>query len=209
VEIFKIQINESKSQLMKWIFRILIVSLLCFVSTALSIRNYSKHQSFEKADVAIVLGAGQTNGMVSNVFRERLNHSIQLYQSGQVNRIILTGGIGKNESVSDSEVALTYLLDKGIPRANVELETSSTMTYFNLVYAKKIMDLNQMQSALIVSDPYHMKRAIKITEKLGILAQPSPTQTSMYRSRKTKFKFLLQETVNYWSFLLVGQFRPI
>ena len=59
------------------------------------------------------------------------------------------------------------------------------------------MDKEGFSSALIISDPIHMKRAILISKCNGIACYPSPTQTSMYRSTSSKLKFILYESFFY------------
>ncbi|MGB1248542.1 MAG: hypothetical protein ACPG4Z_06620, partial [Chitinophagales bacterium] len=66
-----------------------------------------------------------------------------------------------------------------------------------------------LETALIVSDPYHMKRSIAMCNKMEMNALSSPTPTTMYRSYKTKFPFLIEQTWFYCLFLLFGQFRAV
>lgn len=57
-----------------------------------------------------------------------------------------------------------------------------------------IMDSLGLETALLVSDPLHMKRSISLAQKIALHCFSSPTESSMYKSRKTKLKFLLYET---------------
>jgi len=190
---------------LKLILAILLIFFLVFLVNILQVYSYSK-QSFEtKADVAVVLGAGTSNGELSPVFRERINHSINLLKKGTVDYILLTGGIGEGEKVSDSSVGKQYALENGVTEHQILLEEESRITIRNICNAKKIMDENNLKSALIISDPYHMKRAMKMCEKIGIEALPSPTPTTMYRTGKVKRRFLINQAWNYWLFVLFQQ----
>jgi uncharacterized SAM-binding protein YcdF (DUF218 family) len=71
-------------------------------------------------------------------------------------------------------------------------------------YAKIIIDSLDFSSALIVSDPLHMKRSIAMTKKLNANCNSSPTPTSMYRSKLTKFKSLIYESFFYNLGILQG-----
>ncbi len=62
-------------------------------------------------------------------------------------------------------------------------------------------------SALLVSDPYHMKRSIAMCNLMEIEVLPSPT--TMYRTPKTKCMFLFRETFYYWVYTCIGQYRSI
>jgi vancomycin permeability regulator SanA len=68
-----------KSKFVKGLILLLVLFLVVFAYTSVKILLYSKQFSVQKSDVAIVLGAGSRNGKVSPVFRERINHSLDLY----------------------------------------------------------------------------------------------------------------------------------
>ena len=181
----------------KIISLIIVVIISYLLINAISIYSFSKEYFETKSDVAIVLGAGTSNGKVSPIYRERINHSIYLYDSGIIKKIIFTGGFGKDQSISDSESAKAYALENGVPYKDIIIESSSRYTIENLEESKEIMDSLEMRSALIISDPLHMKRAMLLAEKTKINCKPSPTQTSMYKSFNTKMKSLGYETIFY------------
>ena len=180
------------------------LSIIWFAYLTFSIHFYSKNYSNQKSNVAIVLGAASHNGKVAPVFRERLNQAIFLYKTGKVDQIIITGGFGKNEIVSDSKAGKNYVESKCVPKKNIFIEEESTITQTNLINAKVIMDEQNWDSALLVSDPFHMKRAMALSSKIGINCQPSPTQTSMYKSRKHKIRSLIYESFFFTIELVLG-----
>lgn len=185
----------------------LVINLVLFLYCLFAVYHYSKQYFETKADVAIVLGAGVKNGQVSNVFKEHLNHAQYLYQNQWVLHVIVTGGLSPNECLSDSEIGANYLTQFGVPSQNIFAEKVSSITFENIRYAKNIMDNNGFKTALIVSDPYHMLRAMKMCQKAGLTALPSPTQTSAYQSKKTKRKFLINQAWNYYVYVLFKRFR--
>lgn len=210
VKIKQTQPNNSsmkfpKKSIKRILFSLLLLAIAVYSYNTLQIYLYSKQCHYVQSDVAIVLGAGSSNGKLSPVFKERVNHAILLYHSGVVNYLIFTGGYGESQSISDSEAARNYALTKGVPGENIFTEQSSTITYTNLVYAKEIMERQYFTSALLVSDPLHMKRSIKMAEKMGINARSSPTQTSLYRSLWPKFKSLMYEAFFYNTGIIIGQ----
>jgi uncharacterized SAM-binding protein YcdF (DUF218 family) len=183
---------------------LLLIIIVWSFYNGISIYNYSKNYCESYSDVAIVLGAGSTNGKVSPVFRERINHAIFLYNSSKINYIIFTGGFGKNETTSDSKSAMNYAIEKGIPKEKIFIEEKSTITYHNLIMANSIMESNNFKTAVIVSDPYHMKRSLTMCSNIEINGKPSPTQTSMYQSWSTKLPYLIYETFYYNIDLVFG-----
>ena len=176
---------------------IIFIFIIYLLSDALSICHYGKEDETCKADAAIVLGAATYNGKVSPVYRERLNHAVLLYSQNYVEKIIVTGGRGKGSEISDAHRAKEYLLEQGISKEDILTENQSAVTQENLAYSKEIMESEGMVTALIVSNPLHMKRAMFLAEDLGIEAGSSPTATSRYQSLRTKIPFLMRELFFY------------
>jgi len=177
----------------------LVLSIACI--TANSIYTFSQKDETRQADCAIVLGAGVNNHVPSAVFRERLNHAINLYQRGYVRTIILTGGISPGNTLSDAEIARRYIVSQGIPDGIILLEEKSSVTRENLSNAKQIMDTHHLYTALIISDPLHMKRAITMAKDNNIEAFSSPTQTSQIKSTYARLRFLARESFYYTGYL--------
>ncbi len=189
-----------------WLIGILI-PLLWMGYNAIQIHTFSDTYFETKSDVAIILGAGTSNGKLSPVFRERVNHGVYLYQYGKVAYLIFTGGKGEGQNISDSQVAKDYAMAKGVSPDSIFIEEKSTVTLTNFIYAKELMKQQGFESALIVSDPLHMKRSMTICEGIGIHALPSPTPTTMYRSWKTKSRSLIYESFFYSLGRLVGRYH--
>lgn len=169
---------------------------------ALSVFNYSLVDETHTADCAIVAGAAVRGDQPSPVFQERLNHAVALYRDGYVKTLIVTGGYSANNALSDAAVARRYLLAQNVPDQAILLEDRSQVTRENLRYAKAIMALNQLNNALIVSDPLHMKRIMLIAQDERIEAWSSPTPTSRYHSFGAKARFLISETFWYSLYLV-------
>ena len=198
----------GKKKTFRLISLFLVLSILFYlIFTAISIVSYGKIDEKANSDVAIVLGAVTSNGEVSPVYRERINHGIWLYENDYVDYLILTGGIGEENNASDAYIAKQYALSKSVPEQAIFIEEKSTITEENLENAKAIMDENSFDTAIIVSDPLHMKRAMLMAGDYGIDACSSPTPTTMYRSFKTKIPFLAREEFFYIGYSIVRVFR--
>lgn len=177
-------------------------AFLYAAGAAVSIWNYAGIDEARPADAAIVLGAGASDAGVSPVFQERINHGIWLYRSGYVKKIILTGGYGRGNAHSDAYTAKRYALSQGVPEEDILLEEESSITRENIENAKGIMESCSYDTAIIVSDPLHMKRAMLMARDSGIEAYSSPTPTTRYVSWKTKLPFLAREVFFYTGYLL-------
>ena len=185
--------NKAKCFLL--IFIVLAVAYTA--CNAASIWMYAGKDETQKADVAIVLGAATSQGKLSLVYQERVNHAIHLYNRGYVKKLIMTGGVGKGNNTPDAYAAKQYAILKHVPKEDILTEEISTITQENLEHAKKIMEDGGYETALIVSDPLHMKRAMLLAEDAGITAYSSPTATSRYVSLRTKIPFVARETFLY------------
>ena len=181
----------------------LLAAILIYVSgTAISIVSYSEKDETRPADTAIVLGASVYDNSPSPVFRERIDHAVDLYNDGYVKTIIMTGGVGEGNIRSEADIAREYAEQQGIPEEAIFKEEDSTITAENLENAGQVMREQGFSTALVVSDPLHMKRAMLYAHDLGMTAYSSPTPTSLYRSWKTKLPFLMREEFFYIGYRL-------
>ena len=197
----------KKKRVLKYCVVIVVILILSlFITNGLSIIKYSNNDETRHADVAIVLGAGVIEGEPSPVFRERINHGIWLYEEGYVEKIILTGGYSEKSTASDAKIAMDYALSKGVPVENILYEENSAITQENLSYAKKVMEQNEYETALIVSDPLHMKRAMLLAKDMDIKSYSSATRTSEYKSWNTKLPFLAREVFFYIGYKITRVF---
>ena len=154
------------------------------------------------ADAAIVLGAAVWGERPSPVFVERIRHAVELYQAGRIRAIIFTGGLAEGDRVTESESARAWALAHGVPAGAIFCETSSTITFENIVEARRIVRREGFARVLIISDPPHMRRALSRARDLGLDAWPSPTPTTRYRSWRKQLPFLLYETYHYAGYLV-------
>ena len=172
------------------------------LGAAVDVYLFSQKDEDCPADAAIVLGAGVYGERPSPVLRERINHAIALYREGKVKTIIFTGGRSSPEAMSEAAVSRKYALERGVPDTAVLLEESSTTTRENLHNAQQIAAANGLDSFLIVSTPYHMRRAMSIADKLGLDACSSPTRTIQWINGLTQFHAFAREVVAYLVYLI-------
>jgi len=163
---------------------------------------FGNTSSNAQADAAVVLGAAVWTEEVSPVFKERINHAINLYKRGQVRKLIFTGGQGNPGEPTESSAARDYALQSGVPASAILIEEKSHTTYENILYAKQLADTHGIKKVLIVSDPLHMKRAMAMATDAGLAADPSPTPSTRYQGLKSQVGLLAHETYYYIGYLL-------
>lgn len=163
------------------------------LSLAIDIAAFSGHSDAVSADAAIVLGAAVDDDTPSPVFEERLRHAAALFESGQVEWVFLTGGVGQDETLAEAEAGRNWLIAAGIPADRLLIETQSRTPRQNFAHTLPLLVENDVDRVLIVSDPLHMRRASRIAADLGLDAHPSPTPTSRFETLHTQLPMLLRE----------------
>lgn len=154
---------------------LIITLLLILVIYAINIyishisRNsmFSKVRDLPSTYVALVLGAHVSKeGTPSNFLQDRLDIALQLYRQNKVKRLLLSGDHG---SIGYDEVnnMRNYLLAKGVDTRDIFLDHAGFDTYNSIVRAKDIFGIHEM---VIVSQEFHLKRALYIAEKKGVKA---------------------------------------
>src|SRR3989449_10559167 len=110
------------------------------------------------ADAIVVLGAAQYNGRPSPVFRARLDHAAALYQRGLAPVVLVTGGVGTGDTLSESDVGRRYLLKAGLPAAAALALPAGTSTSSSLDGVARWFSGRDSRRVLLVSDGFHMLR---------------------------------------------------
>ncbi len=133
------------------------------------------------ADAIAVLGAAQYNGRPSPVFRARLDHAGALYQRGFAPVVLVTGGVGTGDTLSESEVGRRYLLRAGLPDAAVVALSAGASTSSSLKGVARWFGGSDSRSVLLVSDGFHMLRLQILAARLGLVPFTSPAPNSPIR----------------------------
>ena len=185
----------------RYVLPVFLIAVLYSVWGLWDISRIGNIDRQREADCAIVFGAAAWHDKPSPVLEERLNHAIGLYRDERIHALILTGGYGKGAAFSESEVAGQYCVQKGVPRHAIRIETNSQTTRENLIEAQKIIHSEGWDAALLVSDPWHMKRCRKMARDLKLKSYQSATQSTKYESFTARANFLFREFVMYHGYL--------
>lgn len=178
--------------------------ILFILVVAAQVWFFAQRDEARPAGAAIVLGAAVYGNRPSPVLRERINHAISLYEAGLVETIIFTGGQGQPNEPPEAIVGRQYALAQGVPAAAILVETTSTTTWENLTNAGQVAEAAGIETFLIVSTPYHMRRALSMAADLDLEAYSSPTRTTRWISPRTQTRAFLREVAAYGVYLLIG-----
>ena len=151
----------------------------------------------DHTDVIIVLGAAQYSGTPSPVFVGRLEQAANLYGQGRSTRVLVVGANQPGDQQTEAEAGREWLIDKGLPASAVFADPQGNTTYESLQGASAFMRERGLESAFLVSDPWHNLRVKKMASDLGIQAYASATWHSAARSEGTRFDGYIRETFAY------------
>jgi uncharacterized SAM-binding protein YcdF (DUF218 family) len=123
-----------------------------------------------------------SDGQPSASLFERTLHAVALYKHGLAPHIICTGGVG-DYPPAEAVAARSLALALGVPDRAIVVEDRSKNTWDNIANALAICKLHGWSSVVIVSEPYHMWRALRYCRDQGLTAFPSPTVNDLPRVR--------------------------
>jgi uncharacterized SAM-binding protein YcdF (DUF218 family) len=156
-------------------------------------------------DAILVLGAAEYDGTPSPVFTGRLEHAQLLYRQGRSSTVIVLGGKQPGDVTTEADAGRTYLIDHGVPDADVVAEPVGNTTLESLRAAAVYMRDHDLSTAFLVSDPWHNLRVEKMASDLGIRGYASATWHSAARSEETRLGGYLRETFAYLYYRLFGR----
>lgn len=120
-------------------------------------------------DAVIVLGSGIQGEEVSESLRNRLDVATRYYQQNPKVIIIVSGGQGPQETITEALAMEQYLLEQGMPAEQIIKEQMATSTRENFLYSKEMLDrqLGDAYKVAFISNDYHIYRAKLIAQNVG------------------------------------------
>ncbi|CAN5687768.1 MAG: YdcF family protein [Gemmatimonadetes bacterium] len=182
--------------LLRGLLGVLLLGVGLWLFTLVAVFVFGQRDEARPADTIVVLGAAQYDGRPSPVLRARLDHAIALYREEMAPTLILTGGVGVGDTVSEAVVGHRYMTRAGVPASAILTERSGLRSVESLGAAAQLMQSRGLQSAILVSDPFHMLRLRLLARRFGFRAHSSPTRTSpISRERRREWHFILRESL--------------
>ncbi|WP_163579214.1 YdcF family protein [Gracilibacillus saliphilus] len=150
---------------------ILCLILMCFMVVFLFIRLHFNKAGYNhglKRDVMIVLGyPAKKDGSMSPILRERINKAADLYHAGIAEIVICSGAAVANNHV-EADVMARALVKLGVDCSQIIRETKAKNTYENLIKSRKIMHERGLKKVVIVTSPWHLRKASSYAFRLEI-----------------------------------------
>ena len=174
---------------------VVIVFAIWLVSVS-AVVMWSKRDEARPAEAIVVLGAAQYAGKPSPVLRARLDHALDLWNRRLASVLILTGGTGAGDTTSEAAVGRTYVRRHGVPDSAILEENEGRTTSESMRAVAGMLEVRGLQSALLVSDPFHMLRLRILARRFGFTPYTSPTQTSpISPNREERWKYIFSESL--------------
>ena len=117
-------------------------------------------------DCAVILGAGVRDGKPTPMLRDRLLTGIELYKSGAVKKLIMSGDHG-SEDYDEVNIMKAFAVENGVPDSDIFMDHAGFSTYDTIYRAREIFEAD---SVIVVSQKYHLYRALYIAKSLGVKA---------------------------------------
>lgn len=164
--------TKSKTKWKGLLMIIIILLLLIFLPNLYIITATSSQittlQNITSQDYesALIFGAGVRDGKPSPILQERLDMGVALYQEGVVPKLLLSGhGSADEKGYDEVKVMREYILNQGVPEADLILDKSGFSTYESV---QRCLNIFNFQNVLLVSQKYHLYRAIYLANQLGL-----------------------------------------
>src|ERR1041385_3522706 len=133
---------------------LLVALTVGWAAVVVAVALTGAHDEARSADAIAVLGAAQYNGRPSPVFRARLDHAAALYQRGLAPVVLVTGGVGTGDTVSESEVGRRYLTKAGLPETAVIALAAGSSTASSVSSIARWLEARDGPRVLLVSDGF-------------------------------------------------------
>ena len=118
-----------------------------------------------KVDCVMVLGCGvHPDGSPTGMLRDRMNQGISLYQAGVSDRLLMSGDHGR-ENYDEVNRMKQMAVDAGVPSSAVFMDHAGFSTYDSMYRARDIFQVKRM---VVVTQNYHMYRALYVARSMGI-----------------------------------------
>lgn len=175
---------------------IVVAIFVLWASSAAAVLVWSSRDEAQPAQVIVVLGAAQYAGKPSPVLRARLDHALDLWDRHLASLLILTGGTGAGDTTSEAAVGRNYARKHGVPDSAILVENEGRTTSESMRAVAGMLEVRGLQTALLVSDPFHMLRLRILARRFGFTPYTSPTQTSpISPNRGERWKYIFSESL--------------
>lgn len=161
--------------------------ILWFISfiivEGLILTSIKPQENIDEIDCLLILGAGLRGDKPSLILSTRLNKSLEYIEQYPDTPIIVSGGQGPGETITEAEAMKKFLVNNGVGENIIIKEEESTSTKENLIFSKSILDSiegKKKHKVLIVTNNFHMFRAKYLAKKYNLVPYGAPVETPTF-----------------------------
>ncbi len=164
----------------RFCFLIFLIPAVIYLLLAFYVAKNAEHDNKKQADVILVLGSKINRDQVINpCLVARVEHAVELYKANYAPKLLVSGGVDKEDNANEAQEMKKIAMFLGVPEKDILLESESTSTYENMLFSKKILNEEHMNSIIIVTEPFHLPRSLLAAKKAGLNAVGSPATKSI------------------------------
>ncbi|MDA0192696.1 MAG: YdcF family protein [Actinobacteria bacterium] len=167
-------------------------AVLYVVANIAQVWMVGRSDQARSVDAIVVMGVAQYDGRPSPQLQARLDHVLALWGTGVTQLVITTGGNQPGDRFTEARASADYLIAGGIDETLIAMEDIGSTSLQSLRGVAEIMKSRNLESVLIVTDPYHALRSRLIAQDLGLVAYVSPTPSSTVRGN-TELRRIINE----------------
>lgn len=157
---------------------VVALGLLYFLVSLWQVWSTGRSDEARRVDAIVVMGAAQYDGNPSPQLAARLDHAVGLWNDDIAETIVVTGGNQPGDRFTEASASARYLTERGVPERAIEQEGEGSSTYESLQNVAEILG-GEIDTVLVVTDPYHSLRSRLIAEEVGFDAYVSPAGESV------------------------------
>lgn len=172
------KLNTSVFTVAYVIFGVVVAGIMYGAVNFASIIVVGSRDNGNAADAIVVMGAAQYDGRPSPQLAARLDHAKALWDDKRAPLIAVTGGKMDGDRFTEAEASRRYLVELGVPEDVIVGEDQGRATWDSIMAVTPVLRSNDVQSVIVVTDPYHEQRSVLSFREIGFAASASATSTS-------------------------------
>jgi len=156
----------------------ILINTIVVGSSAESIYNFDDIDKLDKTQCVLVLGSRVfSDESLSNVLQDRVDYAIAIYKAGKADRLLLSGDHGQKD-YDEVNAMMNYAIEQGVPQEDIFLDHAGFSTYESIYRARDVFCVEKL---IIVTQKFHLSRALYIAENLGLSAVGVNSDPRKYR----------------------------
>ena len=158
-----------------------------------------------QADVIVVLGAAQLDGKPGAALEARLIEAKRIYDLGFAPLIITVGAGAPGDRTTEAASGKYWLRMNGIPSKDIIAVEEGRDTLVSTKAFAAVMKKRFVSDVILVTDPYHCKRAMTMANDQGVLATCSPVETGPNTLANSRYRYLIREAGAFLAYITLGR----